>query len=255
MKKEKIILLKRGVCRKYSHPLEIEEQIKDFGMGISKSEKKIIEHFFVNKNAKILVVGCGAGRESRFFKESKFKVYGIDISPELINKAKELTKGINFSNQDISSTTFKDNYFDYVVMFNQVIEHIPEKGERIKALNEVYRIIKKNGVLVITTHNRDYSFYSRKKIFISHLKNKICCLFKKEFCDLEFGDLLLNNVSDVFSSGKCFGHIYSLKEFLNDIKQTKFKILEILNKDFLESNLKKSNKKSNYLFYISKKMT
>ncbi len=72
---------------------------------------------------------------------------GIDLSKELISKNKDPKIKLELS--DVEKTRFKSNYFDIIVSA-AVIEHLdnPEKF-----LSECYRLLKKGGLLIITTPN------------------------------------------------------------------------------------------------------
>lgn len=48
---------------------------------------------------------------------------------------------------DITKTGFDDNYFD-ILICNHVIEHVPD---HLKALNEISRVLKKDGVAILQT--------------------------------------------------------------------------------------------------------
>lgn len=77
----------------------------------------------------VLEVGCGIGPVSHLMakKVSGGKVLGVDISPESIQKAKELWKdqeNLSFEVSDMKDFNKPDQLFDFFV-FPDVLEHIP----------------------------------------------------------------------------------------------------------------------------------
>ena len=109
-----------------------------------------------------LDLGCGDGLSAQFirtyFPDTKY--YGLDISNNSIEKAKSrgLT-GAEFLVYDGSHIPFGDNTFDVVFMACVMHHIIPEQRNDI--LNEIKRILKDNGKLVIFEHN-PYNPITRK---------------------------------------------------------------------------------------------
>ena len=97
---------------------------------------------------RILDIGCGDGSFIIKFKKH-CETFGVDISQNAINMAKEA--GINAYQADVSSERlpFQDEYFDIIYM-GDVIEHLTNPDF---AINEVARVIKTNGFLVLSTPN------------------------------------------------------------------------------------------------------
>ena len=96
--------------------------------------------------ARILDLGCGDGFFSFVLSKRKNnKVIGIDLSKESIKIAKKRYPNIEFKVMDIEKTTFTKAYFDEVYAMD-VLEHVDHLND---ALNEVERIIKKRGRLII----------------------------------------------------------------------------------------------------------
>lgn len=102
------------------------------------------------KNKKFLEVGCGLGYFSNYANKLGAKVTGIDIGPNLVKINKKKTpKGI-FRVASASDLPFKKETFD-TVLSTEVIEHVDNQKD---ALKEMCRVLKKGGILVITTPNR-----------------------------------------------------------------------------------------------------
>jgi len=97
------------------------------------------------KEDKILDVGCGVGYFSKLLSEYGANVSGIDINPDSVNICKSYV-GPNFYVGNASRLDFDDNSFDKILC-SEVLEHLKDdKG----ALDEIYRILKPNGILVLT---------------------------------------------------------------------------------------------------------
>ncbi len=112
----------------------------------------ISENFINGTNGKILDIGCG--KEATFLESSNFgyKV-GIDLNIDL--KKAPNSSNIKLIKQDIKklkSLNFSENFFDVITLL-AVIEHIYEE-EAIELLKETKRILKKNGILILTTPSR-----------------------------------------------------------------------------------------------------
>ncbi|HCT64580.1 MAG TPA: glycosyl transferase family 2 [Lachnospiraceae bacterium] len=103
----------------------------------------------------ILDSACGSGYGTAILSSNNNNVVGLDISEEAIEYAKEnyLNKDINFVVGSIAELPFADNSFDGVVSF-ETIEHVHGEVQN-KFLQEVKRVLKNNGILVISTPNHD----------------------------------------------------------------------------------------------------
>jgi len=110
---------------------------------------KLLENELDIRNKKILDLGCGDGVLTNYLNTKKSKAYGIDYSSEAINFAKEKTasKNINFIQGSAYELPFSDNYFDAIVS-SDVIEHLDNVD---KYLEEIKRVLKYDGIVVIST--------------------------------------------------------------------------------------------------------
>ena len=80
---------------------------------------KMIQHYDLNKNSKILDVGCGKGYFLYDFKEilNDPYVYGIDISEYAIKNCKEEIRE-NLQIGNATKLPWEDNFFDLVISIN-----------------------------------------------------------------------------------------------------------------------------------------
>jgi MPBQ/MSBQ methyltransferase len=102
----------------------------------------------------VLDVGCGIGGSSRILaKDYGFEVTGITISPNQVQRAQELTsQGVNakFQVDDALALSFPDNSFD-VVWSIEAGPHMPDKA---KYAQEMMRVLKPGGILVVADWNQ-----------------------------------------------------------------------------------------------------
>lgn len=98
---------------------------------------------------KFLDFGCGRGDRTVFFDEFDRVLHGVDWVDQL---HKEIRPRLHFIQRDFvkQRIEFPDEYFDLAFSFD-VIEHLPEPE---CFLREVYRLLRKGGIFVISTPNR-----------------------------------------------------------------------------------------------------
>jgi 2-polyprenyl-3-methyl-5-hydroxy-6-metoxy-1,4-benzoquinol methylase len=98
---------------------------------------------------KVLSLGCASGIiEERIMKEVGCEMYGVDGSPVCLEIAQ--TKGIVVQAANIEeSLPYGDESFD-IVWAGEIIEHIFDTEA---FLNEIRRVLKKDGVVILSTPN------------------------------------------------------------------------------------------------------
>ena len=121
-----------------------------------------LRHMFAYESAKniipkdsfVLEVGSGEGYGTHFLSAYVRRIIGLDIDKDTIKHASRKYKRSNvcFKSYDGLKLPYKDEAFDAVVSF-QVIEHIENDKEFI---SDILRVLKNNGILLITTPNRIY---------------------------------------------------------------------------------------------------
>lgn len=135
----------------------------------TKNRREKYEHLqryrYASKKCKgrILDLGCGTGYGTKMLYDKGNEVYAIDNSQKAIDYAKRNYPGPKYFCCSAEKLPFEDNYFDVATAF-EVIEHIqtPEK-----ALDEIYRVLKKDGDLFISTPNPRHFGNALKHILLS----------------------------------------------------------------------------------------
>lgn len=104
---------------------------------------------------RVLDAGCGAGRGAGMLAEAGAEeVVGVDIAPEAISIAMARFGAVAaFTLGDLTGLPFDSESFDVVVGF-EVIEHVDDQA---RALEELRRVLRPEGVLLVTTRNRSVS--------------------------------------------------------------------------------------------------
>lgn len=125
------------------------------GYSTREMEKEMSEKFALLDSmfkikGKLLDVGCAFGYFLKLCDNRGVKTYGMDISSYAIKNARKYTKAKLEVHGAEMPWPFPDNFFDFVTMFD-VVEHlnVPET-----AIAEASRVLKKGGVLHITTPNK-----------------------------------------------------------------------------------------------------
>ena len=121
-----------------------------------KKRLALIRAHLPSKTAKVLDCGCGAGTYVHKLRE-EFSVdaVGIEYLPEKVSIAQNQPKLRKFIHQgDIQQIQFDDSTFD-AVLLNEVIEHVPDQE---LALQEIHRVLRPCGILIIFCPNRLFPF-------------------------------------------------------------------------------------------------
>lgn len=130
------------------------------------------------KDKVVLDIACGEGYGSNIMSKKAYFVYGVDIDNKAVQDAKLKYKkeNLEFIVGSASQIPIDDNSIDIVVSF-ETIEHHDEHQEM---MNEIKRVLKPKGLLIISTPDKLY--YSDQRNFNNqfHIKE----LYKQEFTDL-----------------------------------------------------------------------
>lgn len=195
----------------------------------------------LSQNDVFLDVGCAWGYIEKKLVDAGMKnIYGIDVREGAIKKANKEVNDAHFTLGSATKLPFKDEVFDKVSLFD-VIEHIPVGGD-MTAIVEANRVLKKNGILVVTVPNKGFLNICQYTELEYYLINH------RHYSEKELTSLLRKCGFDILSICIC-GHavplilIHYIRHFfavLNKIFHTRIE-LDVL--DRIGDRMCKSNQK------------
>jgi SAM-dependent methyltransferase len=130
------------------------DQISKIYDDVRKADIDLINAFLrriqLQTTSRVLDIGCGTGNYTGLLqKVTQARVFGIDPSPGMLEKARQKHPGITFRQAEAARLPFADNDFDFIYM-TDVIHHIPD----IAALFvEIQRVLKEAGIACIVTQS------------------------------------------------------------------------------------------------------
>jgi ubiquinone/menaquinone biosynthesis C-methylase UbiE len=147
----------------------------------------------------ILDIGCGFGfRTVGVAKSGASKVIGIDLEHERIQEAGEYARQQGMQNtefyfMDAASLEFENEKFD-ILLADEMIHHLDNLP---KVFSEMYRVIKNNGAVVISDHNR-LSLPSEfiRTVYFGHAKERVFTAkeVKKLLAGAHFKDIVYKHI-------------------------------------------------------------
>ncbi len=127
---------------------------------LKKEREMIAESLGDIKGQRILDVACGTGVQAAIFARKGAIVTGIDSDPSMVKVAtKKKQKNLSFEVADATKLPFKNDSF-YCSSISLGFHEMPGRL-RPKVLAEMRRVIKKEGVLIIT----DFDIPLKKNLF------------------------------------------------------------------------------------------
>jgi len=135
-------------CKDGNYLEKYPRENSEYAWGIKRD--KINQLINNTQYTSVLDVGCGDGKELKRYAKDTVSGCGLDTNLDKIKSVKNNTSNCCFVCADVQNLPFKDETFDLVTA-TEVIEHLPDHN---RFLNEVYRVLKPNGFLIISTPNQ-----------------------------------------------------------------------------------------------------
>jgi len=194
-----------GEKANYYDKISREHRIEE----MKEQAKEITRH--IKDGDTVLEVAPGAGYLSiELSKLGNYKITGMDISNDLIEICKrnaiEAGVQIDFQQGNVSNMLFQPNAFNFIIC----VLAFKNFKEPVKALQEIYRVLKPDGTALIMDLNRKASMRATKKVAES---------------------MGLKGTTAFIAGAIQRSGAYNRTEFISFISQTEFKDYEIRDSD------------------------
>lgn len=117
-------------------------------LGLHKIIKKCaVNDLLKDRNVNNILDCCTGTGDIALILKTKFpdsKITGIDVSPKMLELAKQKVKNVKFIEGSCTDLPFEDNSFDLVTIFFG----LRNIGDYEKAISEIYRILKPGGEIL-----------------------------------------------------------------------------------------------------------
>lgn len=122
-------------------------------------DRQLLDRFAdaVRDRGAVCDMGCGPGQIARYLHERGVRVCGVDLSAEMVDRAKQLNPGIEFHQASMLNLPVADGAWAGVAAFYSII-HVP-RADVPAALRELRRVVQSDGVLLLAFHIGDTTLH------------------------------------------------------------------------------------------------
>jgi 2-polyprenyl-3-methyl-5-hydroxy-6-metoxy-1,4-benzoquinol methylase len=126
-------------------------------------QRLIRQYFPADRNAQILELGCGSGALLHVSRQAGYlNIKGVDLAPDQIALAERLgISGVHLGDAIETLKATETASLDVVIAFD-LVEHLPD-DLLIRFVDEVSRVLRTGGSLIIHTPNGESPFCSRMR--------------------------------------------------------------------------------------------
>jgi ubiquinone/menaquinone biosynthesis C-methylase UbiE len=98
-------------------------------------------------------MGCGPGHIARFLHDQGCEVFGLDLSPQMVAKARDLNPDISFREGNMLALDLEDASLAGITAFYAIV-NIPA-ASLPTVFSEMYRVLQPDGLLLLPFHIGD----------------------------------------------------------------------------------------------------
>ncbi len=163
---------------------------------------------YLRPDSLMLEGGCGMGNYVTYYTARGYDVIGVDFAQKALKTLRKRQPQLKLCGGDVSRLPFADNTFD-LYYSGGVVEHF--EGGAEKSLREAQRVLKENGVLLISV-----PYYSPLRRVLTPLK-------RAEWRSLEKPEI---DQSEAFPGKKFFQYAYRPSEFEKMLAEANLRVVE-----------------------------
>jgi len=117
---------------------------------------RLTTHLRIPAGARVLDLACGRGRFSIHLAKEGFRVMGVDLSAQSIEKAQAFAhERLEFHTHDMR-LPFRKEYFDYVFNFFTSFGYFHDEADELQTLQSVSANLKEEGIFALDFFNSNY---------------------------------------------------------------------------------------------------
>ena len=98
-------------------------------------------------------MGCGPGHVARYLRNAGASVFGLDLSPGMVEQARKLNPGIPFRVGNMMSLDLADETLAGIAAFYAIV-NIPRQSLPV-VFREIHRVLRSDGLLLLGFHAGD----------------------------------------------------------------------------------------------------
>lgn len=178
-------------------------------------EKKLLDRLQL-KPDRVLVLGCGNGRDSIALAREGWQVTGIDFSSPLIeaarSKAQELGLPVEWHCRDVTEGFPEVGSFSLICLFGMFYSYIPGRVRRVELFKACRNRLRKEGVCLVSFSEATSSPSWRAKL--AHVLRRGLAWFLRGNTECQLGD--------IWAQGSSFIHQFSRAEFEEEARGAGF---------------------------------
>ncbi len=193
------------------------------------------------KSGKVLDAGCGTGMLSFYLYDKGYKVTGVDLSEEMLIKARkkslENNVRIDWYNCDISKNLSLCKFFDAVVSSLDVANHITDINDLYRFFLNTYEVLNCKGLFVfdINSYKKFSKQYAQNK-YVYSAHHSVCVWknnynFNTELCQMTVETYVKSSNGYKKKTDVFYERYYSLNQIINLLKKAGFKRVSYITVD------------------------
>lgn len=132
----------------YAHRIFNELQRKPF-------DRELLDRFAakIRGRGEVCDMGCGPGQVARYLRDADTTVFGLDLSPRMLEQARRFSPDISFREGNMMSLDLPDGTLAGIAAFYAIV-NIPKKLLPSVFL-EMQRVLQQGGLLLLAFHSGD----------------------------------------------------------------------------------------------------
>lgn len=107
----------------------------------------------VRNRGTVCDLGCGPGQVARYLSDCGIPACGVDLSPEMVEQARRLNAGIEFSVGDMRALAIQNSVWAGIAAFYAIV-NLPDPDLHL-AIREMHRVLRPEGWLLLSFHIGD----------------------------------------------------------------------------------------------------
>ena len=194
------------------------------------------------KDKVVLDAACGEGYGSSILAESAKEVTGIDIDASTVKRAQQIYGGrenLHYMQGSIEKLEIEDHSIDAVISF-ETIEHVDEKTQTA-FLAEIHRVLKKNGILVMSTPNKkiysDLHNYSNEYHIKEFYHDEFIKFLSQHFQYVELFNQFFQVISTIEREKPFENNVEYIRDSMESYQDGKYYIAIASNEKYLNADI------------------